>query len=157
MEKKKTLFHHLIFIDGRVPSTDDTHTHTATNVSAYFQVGAHRISLTFQSNGGADSFYFFNFPIGYCGNDFRLFTKMFLFLYIYFVVWGCCCINVVCLYGCHRRCRRERDWMWSSAMMDHGRRLLIFFFKDIFWKIGTRKMHITSRCVCVCSRVYLDC
>ena len=28
----------------------------------------------------------------------------------------CCCR----LSGCHRRCRRERDWMWSSVMMDQG-------------------------------------
>jgi hypothetical protein len=61
--RAKTLFHYLIFIDGRVPSTDDTHTHSDECFGA-FQVGAHRISLTFQSNGGADSFFFFNFPIG---------------------------------------------------------------------------------------------
>lgn len=64
-----------------------THTHTATNVSAYFQVGTHRISLTFQSNGGADSFYFFNFPIGYCGNDFRLFTKMYFYSYLFILLF----------------------------------------------------------------------
>ncbi len=59
-------------------------------------------------------------PTGWCAASALVVVSMLRNLLRYLtstLLLHCCCR----LSGCHRRCRRERDWMWSSVMMDHGR------------------------------------
>jgi len=107
-----------------------------------------------------------------CSKKCFYFYLFIYFVFVFPVMWTVyrLLLHGCRLSGCHRRCRRERDWMWSSPMMDHGTHNAASTFDLFFLSVwlsmlrryylkwgggwGTR-YNIISRCVL--SRVHRLC